>query len=89
MTRAIVTWITCLVVGTATVIALEYGLRDGDMSVVAPAAQGAGLWIALMLAYPMYYRHQANRQYSVWRYMVINTAPAILVTAVRIALRTG
>ena len=89
MTRAIVTWITCLIAGTATVVTLEYVLRDGDMSVIAPAAQGVGLWIALMLAYPMYYRHQANRQYGVWRYTVITTAPAILVTAVRIALRTG
>jgi|SoiMetStandDraft_2_1073263.scaffolds.fasta_scaffold685985_2 hypothetical protein len=89
MTRAIVTWISCLIAGTATMVALEYVLRDGDMSVVAPAAQGVGLWIALMLAYPMYYRHQANRQYGVWRYTVITTAPAILVTAVRIALRTG
>ena len=89
MTRGIVTWITCLIVGTTTVIALEYILRDGDMSVVAPAAQGVGLWIALMLAYPMYYRHQPNRQHGVWRYTVLNTAPAIVITAVRIALRTG
>ena len=89
MTRAIVTWITCVIVGTTTVVALEYALRDGDMSVVAPVAQGVAFWLALMLAYPMYYRHQAGRQYGVWRYAMATTVPAILVTAVRIALRTG
>jgi len=89
MKRAIITWIVCLIAGPATAFALEYGLRDRDMSVIAPVAQGLGLWIALMLAYPMYYRRRPDRRYGVGRYTVVTIAPTILVTAVRIGLRTG
>jgi hypothetical protein len=89
MKRAIVTWIVCPIAGTATAFAIEYSLRDRDMSVVAPVAQGVGLWIGLMLAYPIYYRRRPDLRYDVWRYTAVTTVPTTLVTAARIALQTG
>ena len=87
MKNGVFVWVSALLVGTATMLGIEAAFSSVERNQLAPIAQALGFAAAWVVAWP--YAKQLQRATSFLWYALAGAVPAVLIAAIRIALRTG
>lgn len=89
MTSPVRAWAVLTAIGLLTVLGVQWVFRERDPFWVLPVAQAVGLFVAWTVAWPLWFRQQPNRRFGFLGHSVSILVIAVLIAAVRIALRIG
>lgn len=83
------TWLMATIVGVAMMAAIQWMFRNADPVMLAPIAQAAALWVAWMIAWPLWFRRQPNRKFGLLGHAISMLVVAGSLAAIRVAFRLG
>jgi len=82
------TWLTSLTVGIVTMVLIQTTFRTAPSAQIAPIAQAFAFVAAWATAWPYANTHWSASS-GLWGYLAAGIAPAFVIAALRIALKTG
>jgi hypothetical protein len=87
--KALRTWLVATVIGVATMLAIQGLFKNSDPLVFVPIAQAAALWVAWMIAWPLWFRSQPQRRFGPLGHALSMLLVAGGIAMIRVVFRLG